>query len=1773
MQKLSDSNIYSLIQNKTKNEIEAYLSSRGKSRVFEGARNLSLNVSDDYGERFLVELIQNAHDAHPKSVLDGEISVVFDPEDTEFGCLYVANKGNGFSAKNFEAITNVALSSKTVNEDIGNKGLGFRSVLQICQSPEIYSSLKSKNGFDGFCFRFADNDDILSFLSPTDSELADEILEYMPSLFLPVYQDKLPGHIPYFSEKGFVSVIRLPLTSEKSQVSVKQQMKEVLERDEPLNLFFERISKVTIEFKGSYCDELHHNVIDEWQINDHVCISKIKVADDYYLQAKYNLLKDEFQSVLKTSLEREEVPQAWNKWKGQASVNVAVKLESAAIKNGLLYCFLPLGEEGKSPFSGYINANFYTTMDRRSLISDVTLNKYFIEKSADLCCLMIKFLIQKNWRESQSAVVNLLCWQSPYRDIMHKALASGEEPLINNLLLPIANSGEEMEWGTLENIRQFGAENECLTSTFLSTASTASILCNRLDGKKIASLRTFFLGKHDFNPTPTELVKWIEDSAKFLLESNAEGSTWALFYDEVAEAMNGKAEALNGCRFLLSSNNELVCAQLSHGKNKKQTIDIYFPPVRTSNSDENELELAEFPDELQSSFTLLSNIVPWASKADSCRKAKAFLIEHDLVKEYDKRELLRTLARVTKVHEKSTVRQQALLWAFRLWGSGRSLGAKDTRSARFAVPTIGGWISAQDAMFGVGWTDANNGIKLDQYFKGAKGQSAEIEARAKNFIPQYKNWDFEVGRESDWFEFLYALGVRDHLRVFKHSQLSESATADWMPNALSNKLDLSDIAKSAWKDELQELTKKAWYNSVSYSAKCDIWLIPGLLELQDLSDEVRKLFSYQLIKALSDVSSVHLCFKVSRKGANIIELRSPLATYLKCFPWMPVAMRGSKPSFVAPQNAWLFNIDEETTPKFLKVIIPTISKLLEALNTAQYQKLLGFRGLNDHFYAQQAIDLALDSVEQGLIDDLSVKRFSSIFKVLWKNLLTTNADAGGMSRLLTYVGDTIKIADFTSVFNKQTCFYVDEDNPSKINLLKNLEIPFFDFDSKFSEESWRLIQPIAPTVMKKLSSEELYVVVDGNKINSDVQIQSLEDCFGSDFLDLLVLIAAHKGQRFFSATKAPLISLRTRAKQLGVVVARHIEVSIANKVCDLPDSLNSAVVTNFDNQTLLVVQSNKPLLSLDLLTGISEQFSHALEYPSLASAFEATFLRLSKENWQANSITQLSELYTRLVGVSSDNINDTLKEVRGDLETCLRFAHMLAIAIGHFEIVDELAQLVEHHESINEDEVVEALAPLARLLTIESYILFQKLSDLYSPQDLQEEFSIPLKDLNDAIAECDGYVKVSNEGRHKQQFDAFLMQRKGRLLDQIRQCFVTDFDANRPLNDYIILRKSVDEIKVNPEWFYVHDDLSDELLEAYLTSWLENKTEGLSHPVESLLSLERLREENHKLLQEFWKVIGPIISTWIQYTDEDVPEMVRNTWFTPLVSRSQVALRANNDGWLDFRLLSRENITNRLSLYDIWPNGKEALENLDAWGISEADIALKKKMLANEKAKVESQRNLITVQGQECSAEEESFLELYERVKTSFSDTRAFESAGKREAALRDVNKSLGRGTGNGGGRHMVNAKSEMSNEQKAAVGLMGEAFAYEWIRRHHQNITISSDCWVSGYRNHIFGGDNGNDSLGYDFIVKLKSFTYYYEVKGSQGDSGIFEMGPTEVVCAQKFVSDKQHKYRILYVSNVTDPENTKIELLPNPFSSSGSQKMKLIGSGSMKFSFHTVD
>ncbi|WP_397586958.1 sacsin N-terminal ATP-binding-like domain-containing protein [Sphingobium fuliginis] len=121
-------------------------------------QSLSQHIIADYHGRFLIELIQNGHDAHDRARRDGEIAVLLAGDEGDSGTLYVANRGQPFASRNVDALCEMGLSSKPPGEAVGNKGLGFRSVRHVSDIPQIYSRLTEDSPgdlFDGYRFTFA----------------------------------------------------------------------------------------------------------------------------------------------------------------------------------------------------------------------------------------------------------------------------------------------------------------------------------------------------------------------------------------------------------------------------------------------------------------------------------------------------------------------------------------------------------------------------------------------------------------------------------------------------------------------------------------------------------------------------------------------------------------------------------------------------------------------------------------------------------------------------------------------------------------------------------------------------------------------------------------------------------------------------------------------------------------------------------------------------------------------------------------------------------------------------------------------------------------------------------------------------------------------------------------------------------------------------------------------------------------------------------------------------------------------------------------------------------------------------------------------------------------------------------------------------------------------------------------------------------------------------------------------------------------------------------
>ena len=139
------------------------------------------------------------------------------------------------------------MSQKPLDASIGNKGLGFRSVIQITDTPRIYSQCPDdpgENRFSGFCFRFAEPKDYSNLIDNLQHrKLARSDL---PIFHLPVCIDKQNDAITGFAKAGFSTVIELPLRDADSEKMVRDEINHLREQKVPLLLFLNRVASLIV---------------------------------------------------------------------------------------------------------------------------------------------------------------------------------------------------------------------------------------------------------------------------------------------------------------------------------------------------------------------------------------------------------------------------------------------------------------------------------------------------------------------------------------------------------------------------------------------------------------------------------------------------------------------------------------------------------------------------------------------------------------------------------------------------------------------------------------------------------------------------------------------------------------------------------------------------------------------------------------------------------------------------------------------------------------------------------------------------------------------------------------------------------------------------------------------------------------------------------------------------------------------------------------------------------------------------------------------------------------------------------------------------------------------------------------------------------------------------------------------------------------------------------------------------------------------------------------
>ncbi len=199
-------------------------------------------VAADYRGRLVFELLQNADDALLGRATHDD-RVLFRLMDD---ALWVANTGRPLTAADVRGLCGLGASSKTGAQDrrraaIGQKGLGFKSVLEITAAPEVFSST--------VCLRLG-RDHARALVQPLWQKLGRGDVAEVPAMRFPAL---LPAADEWrqLQEQGYNTAFRFVLREEVTDEDRRELAQQMLALPSTSVLFLKHLEEVRIQVETS----------------------------------------------------------------------------------------------------------------------------------------------------------------------------------------------------------------------------------------------------------------------------------------------------------------------------------------------------------------------------------------------------------------------------------------------------------------------------------------------------------------------------------------------------------------------------------------------------------------------------------------------------------------------------------------------------------------------------------------------------------------------------------------------------------------------------------------------------------------------------------------------------------------------------------------------------------------------------------------------------------------------------------------------------------------------------------------------------------------------------------------------------------------------------------------------------------------------------------------------------------------------------------------------------------------------------------------------------------------------------------------------------------------------------------------------------------------------------------------------------------------------------------------------------------------------------------
>ncbi|WP_370018421.1 sacsin N-terminal ATP-binding-like domain-containing protein [Planotetraspora sp. GP83] len=1754
-------------------------------RIAEQLKAATWANARDYRGRSLLELLQNAHDAHAGDRHEGRVHIVLDETEGEYGTLYVANGGTPFTWERVMAICKFAMSEKTVGDGIGNKGVGFRSVLELTTAPEIFSAQPGESAerpLSGYRFRFATPDDLLNLLG--DEQLAAKAAAEMPPFQVPFPISYLPEECAALAVDGYVTVIRLPLKSQNALDDATRLWTELATADVPVLLFLNRLERLALE-RRTDSDESQHVVLTRQERaadiaglgpecgGEHLPTVTFAEVDlgalGQFLVARGRIPDTKLRETVDLAVSLGDLDESWQDWTEPAVIEIALPLQEDSRAQwegqGRIYTFLPLGDDVRAPLRGHLNAPFFTKVDRTALDRQHQLNAMLLNATAETCLVAADRLKRGADAQFRRTAVDLVNWDPTEdsvrllseaarrvhnREFRHIALVPvlGKEPpgfFWDTPASAVLWPRRDTKVLTIEAARRAGIR---VADPGVGTARLDRL--NRLCGLFGASL----------TPTDEDLADQVERMVAALQppRDHEPLELWNDLYIDIFRLFERRrVEVLRGRRLLLADDGRLRHFNGQHqseADSSGRRHEAFFQPTPAAQAGLNGIHI---PRALRKRLFYVHQGLRWSNELGQPNRqdAHAFLVRLGLVRQFDIQELLQHVRDALRESSSQDLHRQSLKFVFQLYRSrqGTSLPVKDLG---LHVPTRSGTLlSAADAVFGAGWRDTN-GDDLAAVVEEGRDASSDLKALEVRFVASSEEFTRQGGTQEEWRVFLSALGVTDGLIPISSA---DASTYIYAPGgrAVVQGANTPDDVRRQWEPEVLRLGMYA-RRPQSYYAGGHAYRLPGQGVVSQLSDQGRLAYARLVLDGLAKWTNDHFISKwVSRttRDHDTWEIPTPLSAFLRTEPWLPVRKSDRTVGFARPADVWHVPLDNEDD------LIPLRRvhlKMRNFLKNSAIQNRLRAVGMptwgnpEDSVRSLVALGELVATGTVGVHDRGSVERAN---RECWERLADRSRLYGFSeielqplleSLILIERDEALDVIRLSDLLEGEGVLYVsDERDNLTVRFIREMENALLIVPGRARRVAY-LLTRLCSGQIKHVDAAALAVEIDGQAPIYGELGDPLHALL--PWLPNVIGVLADHHQRTIRPTEGELADLVASFRAIRLHGYASLNIRLDGAPVQLP--ARQCGVLPLPDDDVPVIAAPRSLaneLNWESLEKLSDAISHVLGRPDFAVRLQLAARRLRDS--YADPADPAKEELAAALDVSLSQYEETSRRLDGSLaEILVRLYPVFVHTLG----MDEARELTDPRPS-DANQLQVLLAEHEARLPFASDQLIRTARTVRTVDELREVLEIDFAEFNRTLLElAPRYQPISRADVHEDAMRRRVGQRRTAIIDRLRRAFLSKFDSRDPINGWTELR-SLQWITVPDSWALTVDNVTNEYLDAHIGSALAARLGIVSEPEQrvELPDLDRVRIDNLTLVQ----ATIPELRTLIRAAGR----------FLPAALEGDVADLLDQCGVLDFRPLGKDDVVAWLAVLGHWPSGMPLTTAAEAHGITRESLAAQQSAAARAREEQLRRRRIILLGEREFDAGSGDFTDLADELRRRLSENPRITVRNNRFAPLEPVAprqrsvSPIGQGGSLGGGR-----RDELSLEQRMAIGFAGELIAYEWLRANYPATTEES--WVSTNRRKAFPGSTGDDTLGYDFKVGTGNHARMFEVKATQADGGQVELGESEARAAQRYAGS--NRWSVLAVTWVLTPERTVVHRMPNPFSTAGRGLYRMEG-GSLRFSY----